>query len=139
MPESKKVFRLSQPSISFRLKVRSGYHIVSKSAVVIIRGFLENGSEVLPSAGLPFSAKLGGHFEYLPEGSSPEWSKLAEFKFSDPISALRVDYFPWGKRGTESIRWNEIDLRLHHSILSDSYSENVSIIGSFEVMPEEVY
>ena len=139
MSELQKLFRLSQPSMSFRLKVRSADHIISKSAVVVIRGFLENGSEVLPSAGLPFSEKLGGHFEYLPEGSSTEWSKLAEFKFFDPISALRVDYFSWGKGNSASINWNKIDLRLHHSISNDPYSENMSIIGSFEVMPEEVY
>ena len=138
MTELKKLFRLSQPATSFRLRLRNSYHLSPKSAVVVIRGFLENGSEVLPSTGLSFSAKLGGHFEYLPEGANPAWSDFARFRFSDPIAALRVDYFSWGKGDAKPIAWNEIELKLHHPITNDPLNENAAIIGSFEVNPEEV-
>lgn len=138
MSELRLLFRISQPAMSFRLRMRNSYHITPKSAVVLIRGFLENGSEVLPSAGLPFSDKLGGNFKYLPEGSNPEWLEFAHFKFSDPIAAVRVDGISWGNGGTKSVHWNDINLRLHHSIMSLTLGDNAAIIGSFEVTPEEV-
>lgn len=138
MSELRQLFRLSQPATSFRIRIRNSYHITPKSAVVLIRGFLENGSEVLPSAGLPFSEKLGGNFKYLPEGTNPEWLEFAHFRFLDPIAAVRVDGVPWGSGDAKSVQWSDIDLRLHHSIMSLTLSDNAAIIGSFEVTPEEV-
>lgn len=134
----KTFFRLTQSATAFNLQIRFNYNLEPKSAVVVVRGFLEDGSEAPSISGLSFSKQLGGHFRYLPEGSNPEWFEFSNVNYSDPITALRVDLFPWGKAKEEVVPWNEFEIRLNHTIVSESLSPKSTIIGSFQAVPEEV-